>query len=134
MRILIAEDETTSQELLRRILDPVGVTQVTADGAEAIAAVASALDEKRPFDILFLDVMMPCVDGVEVVREIRELEERHGISGLSGVKIVMTTSLNDSKTVLNAFRSGCEAYLIKPITADSVMQKLREFSLLNGEP
>jgi len=52
--------------------------------------------------------MMPDVDGLTALKMIREKEYLLGIGGLGRVKIIMTTCLDETKTVLGAFREGCD--------------------------
>ena len=71
-----------------------------------------ALEENCPYELVFLDILMPNVDGRERLRMIRMYEQERGIQGLDGV---MTTCLDDPVSILGSFKEGCEAYLTKPI-------------------
>jgi two-component system, chemotaxis family, chemotaxis protein CheY len=130
LRILIVEDEFGSRKLMQKFLSPYGVCDLAVDGEEAVEAFTLAMKEEEPYDLICLDIMMPKKDGQTVLKEIREIEERHNITGLDGVKIIMTTALNDSKNILEAFKSQCEAYIPKPISKQKLLEEMRALGLL----
>jgi two-component system chemotaxis response regulator CheY len=71
---------------------------------------------------------VPEMDGQEVVKEVRKIEEEEwGIVYPKGIKIIMTTALDDPHNVVTAFKSFCDAYLVKPITEEKLIAAIREF-------
>lgn len=130
MRCLIVEDEFTARKLLQVYLSDYGDSFVAINGHEAIEAFREALKEGEPYDLICLDVMMPEMDGHETLRAIRQIESEHGITGLDRVKVIMTTALDDSRNVMGAFRDGCEAYLVKPIGKEDLLNEMRKLGLL----
>lgn len=127
MKILIVEDDLSSRKFLYKFMSNYGDCDITVDGMEGLDAYLMALDEGEPYDLICLDIMMPKVDGVKVLKTIREMEKQRGIEGERKVKIIMTTALNDVDLVKNSFDSGCEVYANKPIDIkklDNVMEKL----------
>ncbi|HED09506.1 MAG TPA: response regulator [Caldithrix abyssi] len=131
MRALIVEDNFTNRKILQRFLKDISETDIAVDGVEAVAAFKTALDEKAPYDVIFLDIMMPNKDGMEVLREIRQYEQELGIMGLDGVKVIMTSALEGNHDILNAFKAGCEAYIVKPYTRSDINSKLAELGCLH---
>lgn len=132
MRILIAEDDFISRTIMKKYLGHYGECDVAIDGEEAIALFRMALDEGRPYGLITLDIMMPKVDGQSVLKEIRNIEDSKKIFGNDGVKVIMTTALSDKGNVLNAFRSQCEAYLIKPIDKNKIIEELKKLNLISA--
>ena len=127
MRILIVEDDLVSRIFMKKFLTKYGECDVAVDGLEAIDAFLQAFKEKTPYDLICLDVMMPKLDGIKVLKALRDIEKQKGIDPKDGTKIIMTTALNDKNTIMNAYDSGCEAYAWKPIETEKfiiVMQKL----------
>lgn len=127
MRMLIAEDDFISRRLLLALLKPYGNCDMASNGMEAVDAFTWAWDQKIPYDLICLDIMMPVMDGQKALEEIRRLEQERGIWGLQSVKVIMTTALDDPKTVLACFRQQCEVYLPKPLDEKRLYQHLKEF-------
>jgi two-component system chemotaxis response regulator CheY len=131
MKVLIAEDDFTSRTVLQNILGPFGDCHIAADGIEAIEAFMVAWAEGHRYDLICLDIMMPKMDGQEVLKRIRTMEENEGINIGEGVKIIMTTALNDKYNVLTAYNEQCDAYFVKPISRYSLLVQLMEFGLID---
>jgi two-component system chemotaxis response regulator CheY len=128
---LIVEDDFTSRKLLLAFLGKYGSCDVAVDGKEAINAFETAFREGEPYDLICLDIMMPEIDGHGVLRSIRDFEESNDVAPERRVKIVMTSALGDPKNVLNAFQSGCEAYLEKPLDKASLIAELQKLGLID---
>ncbi len=127
MRALIVEDEFVSRKALRSFLSPLFEVEVAVNGDEAVEAFGMGLQEGKPYDLLFMDIMMPGVNGIEALKRIRRIEEEQGEPAC---KVVMVTALDDPKTVITSFQEvGASAYLVKPITKDKVMAELQKLSL-----
>jgi len=63
----------------------------------------------------------------------RRIENEHGIGGHDGVKVIMTTALGDSKNVMESFREGCEAYIVKPVEKDKIFEEMANFGFVKLE-
>lgn len=129
MRILIAEDDMASRRFLYKFLSAYGDCDVTVDGAEAVDAFSLAWEEERPYDLVCLDIMMPNLDGRQALTAIRELENQKAIPETQKAKIIMTTALNDTTQVFDAFESGCEAYAAKPINTEKFIEVMERLGL-----
>jgi two-component system chemotaxis response regulator CheY len=130
MKILIVEDDFTSRLLLQKILSAYGECHIAVNGKEAMDAFGRALSEGNPYHLICLDIMMPEMDGMEVLKTIRSLEEENGVNSSMGVKIIMTTALGDPRNVVGAFKSLCDAYLVKPVNKSKLLDYLRSFGLI----
>lgn len=129
MKILVVEDDFASRKLMQQLLATYGSCDVAVDGREALRAMKIAWNEGGPYDVVFLDIMLPHMDGQHVLKEIRRLEEERGILGLDAVKVIMTTALDDSKNIMGAFRSQCEGYIVKPITGEKIKEQLNALEM-----
>ncbi len=131
MKCLIVEDNFTARKLLNMYLSSCADCDIAVDGNEAVVAFSQAMDEKEPYDLICLDIMMPNMDGREALKVIRQIESEHAISGLDCVKVIMTTSLGDPKNVMGSFREGCEAYIVKPVKKDKLFEEMEKLGVLD---
>lgn len=131
MKSLIVDDDFFSRRVLQTILSVYGECHVAVDGKEALFAFEQAMAEESPYDVVCLDIMMPEISGQEVLKKIRELESRKGLIGSDSTKIIMTTALDDSDSIKEAFREQCESYLIKPISKTKLIKILTDFGLVD---
>jgi two-component system, cell cycle response regulator len=104
-RILVVDDHEDNVELLRMRLESWGFfVDIARDGAEALAAV-----ERRPPDLMLLDVMMPEIDGYEVARRVKTNPS------LPFIPIIMQTALDATENKVEGLESGADDYITKPI-------------------
>jgi two-component system, chemotaxis family, chemotaxis protein CheY len=132
MRILIAEDDLISRKFLFKFLSMYGECDLVVDGVEALDAYLMAEKESEPYELICLDIMMPKVDGVKVLKYIRELETGRGILPEKRSKIIMTTALAETNYVQNAFEIGCDAYAAKPIDTEKFVEVLKKLGLIEN--
>ncbi|WP_419787449.1 response regulator [Pseudodesulfovibrio sp.] len=129
MRALIVEDEFLSRKVLRSFLLTLFEVEIVVNGREAVEAFKLAHEEKMPYDLILMDIMMPEVDGIEALRKIRELEDSDNLR--PRVKVVMTTALDDPQTVLKSFYDGeASGYIVKPVSRDQLYKELEKLGLL----
>lgn len=132
MRILIAEDDMISRKFLSKFLSKYGECDIVVDGMEALDAYLISVKENSPYDVICLDIMMPKVDGVKVLKAIRDFEKQRGIATDRKVKIIMITALDDTEYVHKAFELGCEAYAAKPIDTDKLIEVMKNLKIVDN--
>lgn len=130
MRILIAEDDYASKVFMQRFLRSYGECDLASDGFEAVDAYLTALKEEKPYDLICLDIMMPKLDGLKVLKAIRDIEIERKLQENEKAKIIMTTALNDKESVMKAYEIGCEAYAWKPIETDKFVEVMKKLELI----
>lgn len=130
MRILIAEDDLASRLFMRKFLSKYGECDIAVDGIEAIDAYVNSVNKAHIYDLICLDIMMPRLDGMKVLKSIRNIEKQNVIEIDKRVKIIMTTALYDKETVYEAYDSGCEAYVWKPIEIDKFVTVMKHLKLI----
>lgn len=131
MKILIAEDDLISRKFLQKFLSRYGECDLVVDGLETLDAFMISLKENKPYDLICLDIMMPKVDGVKVLKAIRELEAQKDIPTEKRSKIIMTTALSETQFVQTAFQYGCEAYASKPIDTGKLVEVMQKLGLIS---
>lgn len=129
MRILIAEDDFASRKFMQKYLTNFGDCDITIDGEEAVEAFKMALEDDEPYDLICLDIMMPAMDGYQVLKVVREVEKEANRTGDKSVKIIMTTALNAERNIKAAFDMGCTVYCAKPIDLDKFEEVLKKIGI-----
>lgn len=111
-RILVVDDEAQIRRSLRVNLERRGYSVETAeDGEQAIRFFAN----RRP-DILILDLVMPGINGVEVVRQVR---------AASAVPIIVLSVLGDEQHKVEALETGADDYMTKPFGTEELLARIR---------
>lgn len=106
--VLVADDELTFREMLHALLTSKGYwVESVPDGADAINALQNTF-----FDVVLLDVKMPRVDGVEVLRFVKE----HYID----TQVIMLTGVDDVRIAVECMKLGAFHYLTKPYSAEEL--------------
>lgn len=121
-RILIVDDELVNRELLSHMLSSHGyVTSKASNGFEALRRI-----ETEPFDLILLDVIMPEMDGMECLRQIRARFP------MTELPIIMVTGEHDRERLLEAFRSGANDYVTKPVDREIIMIRISTHTQLRA--
>jgi two-component system chemotaxis response regulator CheY len=129
-KILIAEDDRVSRKFLSRLLKQYGECDQVVDGTEAIEAYMLAIKDKKTYDLICLDIMMPELDGIKVLKTIRELEVQSNVRDFNQAKIIMTTVLGEQHIIQSAFDFGCNAFASKPINLIKFKEQLKKIGFL----
>lgn len=108
VRILVVDDELVIRESLHGWLKKSGYQVDTAEGGSA----ALAMLEKTPYDLLFLDIMMPVMSGIEVLEVVKE--------DYPQTLVVMITAYGSVETAVQAMKRGANDYLLKPFDPDQL--------------
>lgn len=131
MRILIVEDDFVGRKVMHQLLLEYGECDVAVDGVEAVKAFDLAWEANQPYDVMFLDIMMPNMSGHEALKIIRDKEKERGVTPQKEVRVIMTSALDDVKNVTQSFfQGGASAYLVKPIERRKVVEELRKLGLV----
>ena len=130
MKVLIVEDDIISQEILMAILGDQWHCEVAENGKVAVEKYMASMASGDPYNLICLDIMMPVMDGQTALKEIRRIEAENGIGGSDMIKIVMTSALEDAKSIMDAFVKGSCSYVTKPITPEKIQQVLGDLGLI----
>ena len=130
MRFLIVDDDESIILFLRTFLSAYAECLTACDGMEALCAFEAALEEDRPFAAVFMDILMPGMDGNEVVQALRRIEDASNPA--ERFKLIMISVLTDTKNVSESFFHGrADAYLPKPLRRDILLAELAKLGLID---
>ncbi|KAI9682887.1 MAG: Histidine kinase [Trizodia sp. TS-e1964] len=121
VRVLVAEDNLVNQEVVLRMLKLEEIYDVTLakDGQEALDKVKESMEGGRLFDLIFMDIQMPNLDGLQSTRLIRQM-------GYSA-PIVALTAFTEESNVKECLDSGMNYFLSKPIRRPALKQVLKAY-------
>jgi len=113
-KIMVVDDEVKACELLERFLERKGYDVITFySGEKALENV-----KYESPDVILLDIKMPGMDGIEVLRNIRQFDKDVGI--------IMVTAMNDEATGKEATRLGANDFITKPVDLDHLETSIRK--------
>lgn len=113
MRILVVEDEEKVSDLIRRGLEQSDFqADVAASGEEALERL-----DRQAYDAVILDMMLPGIGGLEVVRELRRRRQE--------VPVLALTALGSTDDRIEGLNAGCDDYLPKPFAFGELLARLR---------
>ncbi|GAB1482343.1 hypothetical protein MASR2M78_11580 [Treponema sp.] len=118
-RVLIVDDEVLVLLILQNYLASFARVDTAIRGQEALDKFEEALAGEA-YDVLFLDIMMPDMDGHKTLKKLREAEKKAGILDGTGCRVIMASALSDFSTISTSFRELCDAYLVKPFDRTAV--------------
>ncbi|MGH7787814.1 MAG: sigma-54-dependent transcriptional regulator [Candidatus Binatia bacterium] len=107
-RVLVVDDETSVRESLRLILKERAAVTLAPNGEAALAAVAA-----QAFDVILLDLLMPGLDGLEVLERVRALTQTP--------QVIMLTATKTVKSAVQAMKLGAFDYVTKPFDIDELI-------------
>lgn len=114
--VLVVDDDAFQRKIIGSILEGKNRRLLfAASGIEALSIVR----ETRP-DLILMDVMLPGIDGVEVLRTIK------AVPRLAGIPVVMTTGRSEKDIVMKSLKAGASGFLVKPLARDALLARVRE--------
>ena len=131
LKTMIVDDEEVAADLLEIMLNKLGVKNIAiaSTGRQALDMFDDCLKSGSPYSLVFLDIMMPEMNGQEILKQMRSAEKEAGIASFDRSTIIMTTALTSTDAMVEAiFEGDCSDYLVKPVSSEY----LREMLANNG--
>jgi CheY-like chemotaxis protein len=120
LRILLVEDNPVNQRVVERMLHKLGhFVTLAGDGVEALAIL-----ERHPADVVFMDVQMPGMNGLEATVEIRQREALRGVAAAERLPIIALTANAMASDVEECRRAGMDAHIAKPVRTRDLIDAL----------
>ncbi|WP_425434486.1 response regulator [Marinobacter pelagius] len=120
MKVLLVEDNPVNRTLTRRLLEKLGCDVMTANDGEA----AASLWQWHPFDLVFMDCVMPRVDGFEATRRLREWEKTHNRPPVPVVALTASAMEEDEE---RCRRAGMDSFVAKPVNIEMLRAVLEQY-------
>ena len=117
-KIMVCDDAQLTRRTLKNILENSGY-QVIGEAVNGKDAVTK-FRELKP-DVVFMDIVMPEMDGIEAVRQIVSIDEN--------VIIIMCSSLAQEKKVVTAVKAGARDFIVKPFTQERVLDAIQRYGI-----
>ncbi len=119
-RILLVEDNPVNQRVAARMMESQGhFVRIAGDGGEALSILS-----QEEFDLIFMDIQMPGIDGLNATRTIRERERQTG----GHVPIVAMTAHAMRGDEERCIEAGMDGYLSKPVSGKAIAQAIQKFA------
>jgi CheY-like chemotaxis protein len=130
LNILTVDDDEVTQVHIHQLLLPLGRVRMAYSGMDAIARVEESLAKGEHYDLIFMDVRMPGLDGLTTVREIIGRYNKNKTPLERRPKIIMLSSVEERDIQIDALYScGADYYMTKPLEEGRLIQALRELGL-----
>ncbi len=131
--VLIVDDSDLQADIIASILDDLGITKITkaVNGRDGLERFKEALQSGAAYSLVFLDIVMPEMDGQEALKRMRTLEKEAGVDGNDKTTIIMTTSLSSPADMITAIIEGdCTDYVVKPVSEGILRAMLTKYGVI----
>jgi len=120
MKILIVDDEVFSRMKLQKIMQGLGECETAENGEDALKMAIS----ENPPDLILLDILMPGIDGYEVLEKLKEAPQT------KGVPVIFLSALEEKEAVIRGLELGAVDYISKPFNKEEVKARAKTHLLL----
>lgn len=129
MKFLVIDDDHVSRMKMQAILESFGDCFAVKNGRDGLSAFSKDLNKDRSIEVITLDITMPGMDGIEVLHNIREIEKKNKILKEDRVTVIMVTSHSKKDDIITCLQAGCNDYVIKPFSIESIDIKLNKLGI-----
>jgi len=117
-KILVVEDDDISYSLIEEILDTCNIKPIRAkDGEEAVTLFKEFEDA---FELVFMDIRLPKLNGYEASQQIKEIKPT--------VKIIAVTAYAHSQCIIDCYNAGCDEFVTKPFDISKILSVVENYA------
>ena len=136
MRFLIVDDSPVIRTMLRQVLSQFGAVVEAENGQLAVSVFREHAGRDVCFDMIFMDINMPVMDGITAARGIRKIEmlkRRMNITDIPFSHIIIQTTEGGLDKVVDAHKQArCNGYIVKPYTQEAIADRVLQFKEKRG--
>ena len=130
LNTLIIEDEPVASAIVKIALEGQSDYSVAESGDTALKMFSSSLSSKKYFNVVLIDIGLPDMNGKDILKKIDELEAKENVPQDKRVKKIMVTASSGKDDLFGSIRDQCDDYLLKPVTKEILLDKLRAVGVL----
>lgn len=132
MRILVVDDNYVNRMQLKSLLAQYGDCDGAGTADTAMQLFVDAHKEEKPYNLITMDIELGEADGRDVVKRLRKWESENEVyKDGKEARILMVTVKDSGRDVFASFHQGCEGYLVKPVSSESLNMELHRLGILH---
>lgn len=131
MKSLIIEDDYISSKIFLTALKQYGKCDTATTGYNGLSMFNQALAGEAPYELVVIDIILPDINGYEILKQIRKKEQEQLLAGVVPTKIILTTSLDDeeNKKIAKKLNTQNETYYVKGPRLNGFIEKIVELGI-----
>lgn len=120
LKVLIVEDSENMALILKKMLQDIGLSSIAIamSGEEALRLIENSLEEKKGFDFVFSDYLMPDMSGLDLLKSIRSKENSQNL------KFIVVTADKSKDSILEFIQAGVTDFIMKPVRKEKMKEKM----------
>jgi CheY-like chemotaxis protein len=126
MRVLIVDDDLVQVTLLSELLEIFEGDHVS-NGEDALLLFKQAYQSNHFYDLIFMDLMMPGVDGYMLLEAIRDFESKYS---MPRTKVIVVSGKSAESGLTDQLNEQCDDYLVKPVSSEIICKSLENLGVL----
>ncbi|NLF83719.1 MAG: response regulator transcription factor [Candidatus Gastranaerophilales bacterium] len=128
MKTLVIDDDYSCSSMFKMFFNKYGQCDTYSLGQNGLTAYKEALGMGQPYDLVVIDIILPDMNGIDLLGFIRAEEDMNSVSVSSRTKVILTTSLDDeeNRKVETTLTLGLETYYAKTFANGGLREKLEE--------
>jgi two-component system, chemotaxis family, chemotaxis protein CheY len=132
LKMLIVDDVLMNVMMLRSAVAEFGEADISQDPNQALDTLRAAYAAGAPYDLLFLDIMMPGMSGLDVLKVVGKMGRSYATP--TRTKVIMVTSQAERNSIVSAISEGAAGYILKPFQPARIREEVRRLADATAQP